>query len=97
MLFRYLLFLRERPIAIKYNQMHCRCIVGGHPESLIEMQSIITDYFEKKHLPRGKYNARNKVRLEFDLSNKKFNDAIKRMQEYGLRIQTCRTHGRLMR
>lgn len=97
MVSKYLIFLRERPICLKYNQRAGRCVVGGHPESLIDMQSLITDYMERKTIPRPRYPARNKVRMEFDLSLKKWTEGIHRMIEHGVRVTTTKSHGRQMR
>ena len=97
MIAKYNVFLRERPICMKHNQRTGRCVVGGHPESLIEMQSLITDYFERKTTPRPRYPARNKVRMEFDLSFKKWTEGIRAMAEHGIRVSPTKTHGRQMR
>lgn len=97
MIAKYLIYVRERPIALKHNMRTRRCIVGGHPESILEMQSIVSDYFDRKQQPRPRFPARNKVRLEFDLSLKKFTDGVQKMMEHGIRVQPCKSHVRLMR
>lgn len=87
----------EMPIAMKYNVQIGRCIIGGHPKHVQIMDSIITDYFERKGIPRKKYSARNKVRMEFDISNKKFNEGLERMKSFGVSVAEVKQHGRLMR
>jgi len=97
MISKYLIYIRERPICLKHNIQTGRCIIGGHPEGIVEMQSIITDYFERKSMPRSKFPARNKVRMEFDISLKKFNDGVRKLQEHGISVAPTKSHQRLMR
>lgn len=85
------------PIALKYDLRIGRVVMGGHPRTIHAMESIVTDYFERKQVPRKRFLARNKVRMEFDMSNKKFYESVERLKEYGISIQEVKTHGRLMR
>lgn len=85
------------PIALKYDLRIGRVIMGGHPKAINVMESIVSDYFERKQVPRKRYNARNKVRMEFDMSNKKFYEGLERLREHGILVQEVKTHGRLMR
>lgn len=87
----------RNPVAIKYNVRTNRCIVGGNPMELAVMDSIVTDYMGRQNIPRKRYVARNKVRMDFDLTNAKFASAVERMREHGLILQEVKTHGRLMR
>lgn len=87
----------EIPIAMKYDMRIGRCIVGGHPRHIAVMDSIVTDYFGRKGVPRKKFPARNKVRMEFDIANKKFFDGVERMKSCGIVVSEVKRHGRLMR
>lgn len=87
----------EPPIGIKYNLKIGRVTIGGNPRHLEIMESLITDYFQRKAIPRKRFFARNKVRMEFDVVNTKFFEAMQRMREYGISVQDVKTHGRLMR
>ena len=87
----------ELPIAMKYNVRINRCIMGGHPKHLSIMDGIVMDYFERKTIPRKQFSARNKVRMEFDISFNKFNIALERMKSFGITVAEVKRHGRLMR
>lgn len=94
---KYMLFLTERPIAVKFNYEKRRVIIGGHPSQLIEMQSIVKDYFGKSENKHKSFPARNKVRMEFDYSENNFEEIIRNMMEQGLRLQAVASLGRLIR
>jgi len=87
----------EIPIAIKYNMRIGRCIIGGNPKQAQIMDSIVTDYFERKGIPRKRYPARNKLRMEFDIVNHKFFDGLERIKSYGLVVSEVKALGRIMR
>jgi len=97
MILKYFIYVKERPIALKYNPRIGRCVVGGNPEALFEMQSIVRDYFCRKNVPRHRFFARNKVRMEFDLSSNKFTEGLRFLQENSIHITQCKSHYRLMR
>lgn len=96
-LVKYMLFLEEKPIAIKYDYQKKRLTIGGDPKQLIQMKSIIMDYFGKSTETHKKFPARNKVRMEFEFAEGNFEDVIRKMQEHGLRVQAVKSLGRLIR
>lgn len=96
-LVKYMLFLEEKPIAIKYDYQKKRLTVGGDPKQLIQMKSIINDYFGKSTETHKKFPARNKVRMDFDYPENNFEEVIQKMMSHGMRIQNVQSFGRLIR
>lgn len=94
---KYLITVTEAPIGIKYNLEKQVCIIGGNPMHIPEMESLITDYFEKSNVPRKKFFARNKVRMQFEISNKKFYESLRKIKDHGIPLDEVKSHGRLMR
>lgn len=96
MLRRYLVYVREEPFALKFDGVRELAVIGGHPKGIIEMKSLIVDYF-KKGAPVASYPARNKVRLSFNVTNEEFDQTIRSMAEMGMRVHAVTSLGRMMR
>ena len=84
-------------IAVKYNRVRKRCVVGSNVRFNREMQSVIIEYFRQDHVPRARLIQKNKVRYEFDLPIGTYDDGVNLLKEHGIIVQNVKRHGRIMR
>lgn len=97
MLEKYLISPEEGiGIALKYNVRYGDLVLGGNLRHMRLMESIMATYFHRENVGYT-YPARNKVRFNFRIERKKFDECVKEMQRMGLHVQRIERLERIMR
>lgn len=99
MVLRYLLDGVEGcKIGIAYNLRTGQMIIGSRRMSNLEvMRSILVDFFSIKNAPLPKEYGGNRLRIELQVSYRRWSRGIKDMLLYQIGISQVKSFGRLMR
>jgi len=86
----------ETTVALKYNVISGRAIIGGLTRFTSTIEDIIVEYFEAVvHSPH--LIQKNKIRYEFPVTKKKFKEGLDLMREHGISIDQRTSLGNIMR
>lgn len=98
MVLRYLVDgVDNTPIGIAYNLRTGQMIIGSRKRCLEVMESLVVDFFGIKKIPKPKEYGGHRVRIELQVSYRRWSRGLKDMLFYQIGISPVKSFGRLMR
>lgn len=93
---RYILYFGDHIFGLSYKSDCSRVVIGGNKKFIYSMETIITEYFQRK-MPKTK-KERNKIRYTLgNIGRQEFNKVRLYMEDHGFIFQQVNSLERIMR